>query len=100
MRIVCLCGSTKFKEEFVAANKEESLKGNIVLTVCSFTYADKEKLSDEDKNFLDKLHLRKIDVSDEVIILNVGGYIGHSTGIELAYARYHSKPVRFLEEEK
>jgi len=45
------------------------------------------------------LHLRKIDLADEVYILNVGGYIGESTARELAYARDHGKRIRFLEQE-
>lgn len=45
---------------------------------------------------LDELHLRKIDLADEVLILNVGGYIGESTARELAYAREHGKRIRSL----
>jgi hypothetical protein len=48
---------------------------------------------------LDELHKRKIDLADEVLILNVGGYLGESTRSELAYARYLGKPVRFLEDD-
>jgi hypothetical protein len=46
---------------------------------------------------LDALHLRKIDLADEVLILNVGGYIGESTSRELDYAIRHNKVVRYLE---
>ena len=56
-------------------------------------------VTDEQKVKLDELHLRKIDLADEVLILNVGGYIGESTGRELAYARQHGKTIRFLEPE-
>ena len=49
------------------------------------------------KERLDVLHLRKIDLADEVLILNVGGYIGKSTRKELDYALSQGKPVRYLE---
>ena len=47
---------------------------------------------------LDELHLRKIDLADEVMVLNVGGYIGDSTRREIEYANAHGKPVRYLEQ--
>ena len=58
-----------------------------------------EKEISKVKESLDELHLRKIDLADEVFILNVGGYIGDSTRSELDYARAQGKPVKFLEPE-
>jgi len=106
-RIVCLCGSTRFSDAFRAANLRETLAGNIVLTIgCDmrsdaevFAGYSEEQLA-EVKKKLDELHLRKIDMADEVLILNVDGYIGESTRRELAYARAHGKTVRWLEEHK
>jgi hypothetical protein len=49
------------------------------------------------KDILDELHKRKIDISDEVVILNVGGYIGESTRSELNYAESIGKPIIYLE---
>jgi cell division protein FtsB len=51
----------------------------------------------EQKIALDELHKRKIDLADEVLVLNVGGYIGESTRSEIEYARKLGKPVRYLE---
>lgn len=101
-KIVCLCGSTKFKEVFQQTNKEETLKGNIVLSVGAFPHTDDGKspevsLGEDVKAMLDRLHLKKIELADEVLILNVGGYIGKSTLRELAYARFLHKDIRFLE---
>ncbi len=45
---------------------------------------------------LDELHLRKIDLADEVFILNVGGYIGESTRKEIEYAQRQGKPIKYL----
>jgi hypothetical protein len=104
-RIVCLCGSTRFGEAFREANLSETLAGRIVLTVGCDMRSDAElfvDLSDEEvarvKAGLDELHLRKIDLADEILVLNVGGYVGESTSREIAYARATGKVVRWLEE--
>lgn len=102
--IVCLCGSTRFGQAFRDANLRETLTGKIVLSIGCDMRSDTEifgHLSSAElsqiKNRLDELHLRKIDLADEVLILNVGGYIGESTARELAYAQQHGKRVRYLE---
>lgn len=102
--VVCLCGSTRFMEAFFDAGWEETLAGKIVLSVGVCRYAadeghGAEMLGPEIAARLDELHLRKIDLADEVLILNVGGYIGESTRRELEYARAAGKPIRFLEPE-
>lgn len=168
-KIVCLCGSTRFGDAFAKANLDETLKGNIVLTVGCMTHSDeqlgklidvrrcrrchmreddqrgvllvggkpacgtnvvkpggiKERMPDHDfvdtKVLLDELHKRKIDLCDEVLVLNVmqcihcgwpisdGGcfkshklvpYIGDSTRSEIEYAVRLGKPVRYLNEVK
>jgi hypothetical protein len=98
--IVCLCGSTKFKTAFDAANLAETLAGRIVLSVGCFMHHDQVTITDEQKIGLDDLHKRKIDLADEVLILNVGGYIGSSTNSELEYAKAHGKTIRFLESQE
>lgn len=106
-RIVCLCGSTRFFKEFQVANYNETMAGRIVLSVGFYPHSDEHHetigltnagypLSKKAK--LDELHLRKIDLADEVLVLNIGGYIGESTRREIAYAKVHGKPVRFLVE--
>ncbi len=101
--IVCLCGSTRFAEAFHDANLRETLAGRIVLTVgCDFK-SDTDlllagQLTQEDKARLDELHLRKIDLADEILILNVGGYLGESTRHEWHYAEAQGKRIRWLVE--
>src|SRR5438270_9679989 len=102
--IVCLCGSTRFGDAFAKAQLDETLAGKIVLTIGCNMRSDAHlfaHLSDDEraetKRKLDELHLRKIDMADEVYVLNVGGYIGESTTIEIRYAIEHHKPIRFLE---
>lgn len=103
-RIVCLCGSTRFTDAFREANLRETLAGRIVLSIGCDTRSDTDLfghlLPDEIqqlKTDLDELHKRKIDLADEILVLNVDGYIGNSTRSEIDYARTHSKPVRWLE---
>lgn len=104
-KIVCLCGSTRFGEAFQRAQIDETLAGKIVLTIgCNmktdtelFVSLDSDALRDT-KAKLDELHLRKIDLADEILILNVDGYIGYSTRRELDYAESKGKVIRFLEE--
>jgi hypothetical protein len=102
-RIVCLCGSTRFFEAFMKANYEETLAGKIALSVGFYVHSSGQAHGEqvgctpEQKRTLDELHLRKIDLADEVLILNVDGYIGPSTSRELAYARKQGKLIRFLE---
>lgn len=101
--VVCLCGSTRFMEAFFDMGWQETLAGRIVLSVGVCKHAEHhgaEALGPEVVEALDELHLRKIDMADEVLILNVNGYIGESTNNELRYARSKGKAIRFLEPEK
>ena len=100
--IVCLCGSTRLSGAFRDAMLKETLAGHIVLTVGCMTHSDAELgaiITEDVKTALDDLHKRKIDLCDEILVLNVGGYIGDSTRSEVAYAKDHGKPVRWLEPE-
>lgn len=98
-KVVCLCGSTRFADAWKHAHREESLAGRIVLSVGVMIHAGDEPIRDDgpQKRALDELHLRKIDLADEVLVLNVGGYVGESTRREIAYAQAHGKPIRWLE---
>lgn len=103
--IVCLCGSTRFSQAFHEANLRETLEGRIVLSIgCDFK-SDTDlllagELTPEDKERLDQLHLHKISLADEVLVLNRNGYIGASTTNEIAHALAHNKPIRWLEEDQ
>ena len=91
-KVVTLCGSTRFKDEFIAAEKRLTLEGNIVLSVGFFG-----EVEDSAKEMLDDIHKRKIDMADEILVINVDGYIGSSTQSEIEYAKTAGKPVRYLE---
>lgn len=99
-RVVCLCGSTRFGSAFQHANLFETLAGRVVLSIGCDTKSNDQleaKGFRFDKEMLDWLHLRKIDMADEVLILNVCGYIGVSTRRELEYAVSQGKRVRWLQ---
>lgn len=98
--IVCLCGSTRFKAEFEQASRQLGLAGKIVLSVSMFGHSGDltpEQCTDghPTKTALDELHKRKIDLADQVLVINPGGYIGTSTRSEIAYAEAHGKPVSY-----
>ena len=98
-KVVTLCGSTRFKEEFMQAQKDLTLQGNIVISVGLFGHSgDNEVFTDGVKEMLDDMHKRKIDMADEIFVINVGGYIGSSTKSEIEYAHSTGKTVRYLEE--
>lgn len=95
--VITLCGSTRFKEEFIAEQKRLTLEGNIVISVGLFGHTgDIEVLAEGVKEMLDDMHFRKIDMADEIFVINVGGYIGSSTRNEIEYAKLTKKNIRYL----
>lgn len=95
-KVITLCGSTKFKDQFMEVQKKLTLEGNIVISVGCFGHAG-DIFSDEQKLMLDDMHKRKIDMDDEIFVINVGGYIGESTKSEIEYAKKHNKKVNYLD---
>ena len=99
-KVVTLCGSTKFKEKFFEIQKKLTLEGCIVISVALFGHSgDDEVWTEGTKEMLDDMHKRKIDMADEIFVINVGGYIGSSTKSEIEYAIAHNKKVNYLEQE-
>ena len=107
-KVITLCGSTKFKDEFLRVQKELTLKGNIVISVGLFGHSgDNEVWENMDegtltktKEMLDDMHKRKIDMADEIFVINVNGYIGESTKSEIEYAKVTGKGIYYLEDMK
>lgn len=104
-KVITLCGSTRFKEQFMEAQKRLTLEGNIVISVGLFGHAGDQEVWDgmdegtlsKTKEMLDDMHKRKIDMADEIYVINVGGYIGDSTRSEIQYAEEHGKRIRYYE---
>lgn len=105
--VITLCGSTRFKEQFLEAQKKLTLEGNIVISVGLFGHSgDKEVWDGMDegtlsrtKEMLDDMHKRKIDMADGIYVINCEGYIGESTRSEIEYALAQGKTVGYLEEQ-
>ena len=97
-KVITLCGSTRFKDAFIEAQKRLTLEGNIVISVGLFGHSgDSEVWTADTKEMLDDMHKRKIDMADEIFVINVGGYIGSSTRSEVEYAKATGKAIRYLE---
>ena len=95
-KVITLCGSTRFKEQFIETQKRLTLEGNIVISVGLFGHSgDDEVWTEGTKEMLDNMHKRKIDI----YVINVGGYIGESTRSEIEYATRHGKEIFYLEPE-
>lgn len=94
-KVVCLCGSTRFYEAFQLANYKFTMGGSIVLTVGFYPHAAHIGVTPEQKEKLDDLHFRKIDMADNVHFLNIDGYIGASTARELAYSVFAGKTITY-----
>ena len=99
--VVTLCGSTRFKNEFIKIQKELTLNGYIVISVGLFGHdGDAEVWEGMDENsltaikmMLDDMHKSKIDMTDEIFVINPGGYIGDSTWSEICYAYMTDKKI-------
>lgn len=104
-KVITLCGSTRFKNEFLEAQKRLTLEGNIVISVGLFGHSGDDEVWDgmdegtlsKTKEMLDDMHKRKIDMADSIYVINAGGYIGESTRSEIEYAKKHGKKVEYLE---
>lgn len=104
-KVITLCGSTRFKDEFYEVQKKLTLEGTIVISVGLFGHSGDSEVWDgmdegtltKTKIMLDDMHKRKIDMADGIYVINVGGYIGDSTRSEIEYALSHGKTVEYLE---
>ncbi len=96
-KVITLCGSTRFREEYIQAQKRLTLEGNIVISVGLFGHSgDSEVWAEGTKEMLDEMHLSKIDMADDIYVVNPGGYVGKSTSREIAYALSQGKKVGSL----
>lgn len=99
-RIVCLCGSTRFYQQFKEINYQETMAGNIVLSVGfapTKEHGETIGCSPEQKELLDQVYLKKIELADEIFVINVGRYVGESTAREIKHAVKLRKKIRWLE---
>ena len=97
-KVITLCGSTRFKEDFERVNRNLTLAGNIVISVGCYGHAG-DSFTEEQKVMLDDIHKKKIDMADAIYVINKDGYIGSSTRSEIKYALEHGKQIIFMEDD-
>ena len=91
-KIVCICGSTRFRDEMAEANRKLTLAGCIVVAPAVFQHRG-DAITAKQKRALDELHLKKIDMADAIFVVDPGEYIGESTRHEIEYAQSAAKPI-------
>ena len=97
-KVITLCGSTRFKEDFERVNRRLTLDGNIVISVGCYGHSG-DTFTDEQKIMLDDIHKRKIDMADAIYVINKDGYIGASTRSEIQYALKTGKHIMYMEDD-
>ena len=97
-KVITLCGSTRFKDDFERINRELTLMGNIVISVGCFGHSG-DTFTEEQKIMLDDIHKRKIDMADAIYVINKDGYIGSSTRSEIQYALRLGKQIIYMEDD-
>lgn len=96
-KVITLCGSTRFKDDFMEQQKLLTLQGYIVISVGCFGRSG-DVFTKEQKEMLDDMHKRKIDMADEIYVINKNGYIGNSTRSEIEYAKSKEMPITYMEQ--
>ena len=96
-KVITLCGSTKFKDDFLREQERLTLAGNVVISVGVFGHADNISMEDSIKIMLDDIHKQKIEMADEIFVINKHDYIGLSTKHEIDYATICGKPIKYME---
>lgn len=96
-KIITLCGSTRFKDQFIETQKKLTLEGNVVLSLCIFSHSEIGVILSEDTiKMLSDIQNCQIDMCDELFVINVGRYIGDSTREEIEYAVKSGKIIKYL----
>jgi hypothetical protein len=93
--VITLCGSMRFRPEFERLEAELTLAGHVVLTPTALPATT--ELNVEERERLGRVHLQKVAMADEILIVNVGDHVGESTRREIGHARSRGIAVSFLE---
>lgn len=97
-KVITLCGSVKFWDKIQEINEKLAIEKEYVVIGLTPRVTDRN-FTEHEKNLLGELHRAKIDLSDAIFVVNVGGYIGESTRGEIEYAKQQGKEIMYLEEE-
>jgi ACT domain-containing protein len=96
MKIITICGSLRFEQDMRYYTEKLELEGNCVLSVIYPTKNNEEYTKDE-INILEIGHIKRIDISDAIFVVNKNGYIGEAVRKEIDYAERHNKEIIYLE---
>ena len=97
VKVITICGSMRYSKEMMKIAEELELKKGYAVIQCVYNI-DGQKYEGTDASILDKIHRKKIDISDAIYVVNIGGYIGNSTKNEIEYALEKGKEVIYHEE--
>ncbi len=96
MKVITICGSMRFSKDIMRiATELETDKGYCVLQ--PVYNCDDKALNKQELQNIKNAHYKKIDISDAIYIVNMGGYIGKSVTEEIAYAKSLNKEILYLE---
>lgn len=96
MKIITICGSLKFKNEMMKVAEQLALEGDCVITPVYPTEENYTRTDEQIEN-LKNVHFKKIDLSDAIYVVDVNGYIGESTKLEIEYAQSKNLEIFYLE---
>ena len=99
IKVVTICGSMRYEKEMMKIAEELELKKGYAVIQCIYSI-DGTKYDDADAIILDKMHKKKIDISDAIYVVNIDGYIGNATKNEIEYAKSHNKEIIYHEQVK
>jgi [ribosomal protein S18]-alanine N-acetyltransferase len=99
MKVITLCGSTRFKKQFEEVNADLTRQGNVVISLAFFEKSEGMDITEEEAAIFEKVHFHKIDLANEIFVIDVDRYIGSSTRTEIQYAEQHGKAVRYYSNE-
>lgn len=94
MKNITICGSMKFINEMMDISMKMELDGNcLLIPIYSPSKSSKDEFTEEEILILDKMHRERIKLSDAILVVNVGGYIGESTKSEIEFAKSLNKEI-------
>ena len=96
IKVITICGSMRYSKEMMKIAEELELKDGYAVIQCVYN-VDGQKYEGIDASILDKIHRKKIDISDAIYVVNIDGYIGNSTRNEIEYAKNNGKEVIYYE---
>lgn len=94
MKVITLCGSLKYQKEMMIVAEKMALEGNCILTPV-FPIIENYERTDEQIKKLKEAHFKRIELSDAILVINIDNYIGHSTKLEIEYAKKLSKEIMY-----